>query len=870
MEARSPRDDWRKQAAGHVPGRRGAQKPGSGRKAKLIVAIVPLLLALGAGIGFLFWLRGEPAPLFLSLPVTETEGWPVNSWALQDGEGLKELFPETGKVAANSQDEEGFLRELNQLVEETEKSKKRGAMIHLCAFAITTPDGVLIVPGKAGPTERSKFIKLSAILQKVGSLHGPRLLVLDLRPVCDPRLGHKGHDLAPAVRAELKNAESSGRLEFLVALQCAPAEYPYVSQELRRGVFAEFLRRGLMGHADGWGPGGNGDGQITATELVSYARERVARWQKLHGVAPATPTFHGTGKDFTLKAVGRERQAPEPVPGPPDYSPAVADGWKQIAAWEKKEPVALAEPASKFAPRTFRDLQETVRRAEDRLLGGANADDLAKDLADRVSRLNSQRDAYKPKSLLPLSTVGRAYRIGLPNEKSIEATLRPIIDTLKKPKAMPDELKAKLGPLVEKPPEPSPYDTIVWLMLKAIIDDKDLAPEQFAGYLSTIQALKPVPTQLELGYLALLCAPGLEFEGDVLRPFPRAVLAAISAAETGPPLTGRGIRRSKEELTKADASLRDAMLAWMSGLPTKDAADEKLAALRKLPDVYKDSFELGKAQASGNDEWMENVALLPSVWPLSPDDENARENLKKLFRACVANTQLLRDALDDAAGANLARRTEDAGFARLQLRAELLKATTNLSVVERRARLRVPIWSPEDRDNRRAEADALALKLAQDGCAEGNDSPDTKAADPRRDTETTRFWEDEASRRADLYAALMGLATRPGSAEAVRKAYDAAVGPAQKEKIAWAIYPAELSAIPASAGGTRHDPTAEARIEADREAASWLANRYADLATQLRALADRPVAQRRADPTKLRDLAGSLEDAARKLRDWSP
>src|SRR5256885_1789546 len=302
----SPREDW-KHAAAPRPGRPGAA-PKPRRRSRLILAAIPLLAAVGIAAGLFFFLRPEPKPQFLSLCVAEYDAWPVNAWAQQDGEALKQHFPD-GKLAFQSQEGDGLIRELEPLAERAQKERNRGTVIHVCGLAVAGAGGVSILPAKAVPGSPATWLPLARVLESVGKIGGYRLLILDLRPVADPRLGQDGNELGKALHDQLTAADRDGRLPFIVFAQCAPADYPFVSPELRRGVMAEFLDRGLAGHADGWNDAKTQDKQVSAQELMSYTRGHMAQWLQKHQAPAVLPVGYGSKDDFVLVTV--------PQSGPP-------------------------------------------------------------------------------------------------------------------------------------------------------------------------------------------------------------------------------------------------------------------------------------------------------------------------------------------------------------------------------------------------------------------------------------------------------------------------------------------------------------------------------------------------------------------------
>src|SRR5262245_46063321 len=364
MAARSPLDDWKHQAAGARPTRPGAPAQ-SKRRSRLLFALIPLLLAGGTALGLLFYIRSKPEPQFLSLSVVEYDKWPNNAFAEQDGKGLRDEFFPNGKVVSQGQERaDMILGELAALGDRAGKNPSQAVVIHVCALAAVDRGEVAILPAKADPGNPGTWLPLGQLLDAVGKIGGHRLLILDLRPVGEPRLGQAGDELAPELHAQLSKAEKADRLPYIVVAQCVPAEYPYVSPELRRGVLAEYLRRGLAGGAD---QAGNGDGQVSAEELVAFARSGVAHWLARHQAPAVAPARYGRGSDFELVSVPKNRPPDDPIEEAPADPPKIAEQWKALDGWQ-------ARGVLHQAPRTLRQLSEAVVRADRQWAGGIPAD----------------------------------------------------------------------------------------------------------------------------------------------------------------------------------------------------------------------------------------------------------------------------------------------------------------------------------------------------------------------------------------------------------------------------------------------------------------------------------------------------------------
>ncbi|HVK07758.1 MAG TPA: hypothetical protein VM597_03165, partial [Gemmataceae bacterium] len=399
-------DDWKhRTATGPRPGRPTAKGKGKG-VSRLAVAVFPLLVAGGVAVGLLTWVRSEPAPFLLSMPIAEYEQWPGNPWAQKDAEGLVAALrkQENGFIPTQSQSQAGgIVREIEQHEVRAKADRGQPVVVHLNALAVADGDEVLILMSKAGPVRSDLWEPLEKVLQAVSKLGGDRLLILDLRPVPDPRVGQTGNELAKALHRTLDAKDKAKQLPYLVAAHCAPAEYPYVSPELGRGVFAEFLRLGLAGWADGFT--GAADKEVHAVELVAFARAWTVHWLRTHKVPVAAPVLYGTGGDFVLRHVQDPPAWPEPKT--PDARPEdLVKAWQAVDEWR------AAGAVHKY-PRTFRQLQELVARTDQAAAGDGNWDSLAIKLREGTKPLADQRALLEPKAY-PLLTVGRLERLASP------------------------------------------------------------------------------------------------------------------------------------------------------------------------------------------------------------------------------------------------------------------------------------------------------------------------------------------------------------------------------------------------------------------------------------------------------------------------
>jgi len=851
--SRSPREDW-KHAAAARPGRPGvAQKPR--RRSRLILAVIPLLAAIGIAAGLFFFWRPEPKPLFLSLCVAEYDAWPVNAWAQQDGEALKQHFPD-GKVAFQSQEGDGLIRELEPLAERAQKERHKGTIIHVCALAVADAGSVSILPAKAAPGSPEKWLPLSRVLEAVGKISGNRFLILDLRPVADPRLGQDGTELAKALHDQLSAANRDGRLPFIVFAQCAPPEYPFVSPELRRGIMAEFLDRGLSGHADAWNDAKTKDNQVSAQELMSYTRGRMALWLQKHQAPALLPVAYGTKEDFILVTVPLNVPSNERELEPPLPSAKVNANWARLDDWRK-------DGAQRKTPRTFRQLEVTTARA-DRLVGGGGPVEVVEaDLDNRVSRSDVQRKELELQPY-PVASVGRARRTPIPKENEVATSLQSLLDELRRPGAKQEELKGKLDPFWKMPPEASPFDATVSVVLNAIISGDDLTAEQLKGYQEALRGLKA--GHLEISILAFFSDPGVEFRKLWPGGAPRAALRAAIDGERAAAVDGRALKRIEGELADADAAFRGALLTFLK--PNQAAWGDAVKTLVGLSEAYEKVRRLGEAYEKALYEWEETVVLLVTVDDFAPPSGLARQALDDAWTDLVSKARRLREGIDGTGGADvLGRLADDVSSQRQKVVGLLKEVPDNASPVDLRARLRLMVWNAIERQQLTIRANMAAIDLARQALSEG-DTP--TAIDVRSRPAGDPLAADAAARRVKRATDLVALAGEPlpganewrlALADRLIAHYRKDPSPAARERFAWLIHPDDLPATPETPGGPRNEPATDVRRNAEQAMARWLADkRWRPLADELNAQSAKAA----------KALAADLYEVVRRLNTWRP
>jgi hypothetical protein len=381
--------------------RSAPSEPGPGGKASrrlrlLLVAGAALALA-GALIGWLFYVRPFHKAHFLPLCLNEYGGEvPVRAWARQDAELLRSLdWHERNTFTAQKRDL--LVRELRDFT----RSKVDGPLVvYLSAYARTTPQGELcILPVGASLDEPASWLPLREVFEHLrASKAAHKLLLLDImQPFTDARSGVLLNDSAEHLQPLLEEVLGQDpNLSVLCA--CSPGQLSLVAEELGHSVFAYFLDKALRGQAEGEGPRRTHDGRVSLRELAAFVTGRVEEWALQHRNARQTPRLYGANRDYPLVGVGSTEGAGE-EPSEAAYPEWLSEGWKLRDSWFDDE-------TYRVAPRTFRQLEAALLRAEQEWRGGVRVERIRQDLAGRREQLERERSEQMPAGDEPTSLAG--------------------------------------------------------------------------------------------------------------------------------------------------------------------------------------------------------------------------------------------------------------------------------------------------------------------------------------------------------------------------------------------------------------------------------------------------------------------------------
>jgi hypothetical protein len=388
---------WR--PASPTPGTAGK----SARMLRLLLVAMALLALGGALIGWLLYLRPFHEAHFLPLCLNEYgEEFPVRSWARQDADLLRSLGWEE-RNTFTTQKRDLLVSELRDFT----RAKCPGPLVvYLSAYALAAPRGELcILPVDARLEQPSSWLPLREVFEHLRAANAPhKLLLLDImQPYTDLRQGVLLNDAAERLQPLLEEVLPRDP-DLSVLCACSPGQTSVVAEELGHSIFAYFLGQALRGQADGEGPHGARDGRVSLRELEGYVTSRVEQWTRRHREVRQTPRLYGANKDYPLVAVAATEGAVEDIMDDV-YPEWLSEGWSLRDRWFDDE-------TYRRVPRTFRQLEAALLRAEQEWRGGIRAERVRQDLVARLERLEQQRREQQPDSGAAPQSLAQALREG--------------------------------------------------------------------------------------------------------------------------------------------------------------------------------------------------------------------------------------------------------------------------------------------------------------------------------------------------------------------------------------------------------------------------------------------------------------------------
>lgn len=842
---RRPKDMWR---AGDVPATPGstsaAQRKSSGRKRLFLSALVFAAL-VGVVIGLIMFIRPDPKVVFLSIPVTQYErDWPVNPWAQQDAEALVKHFPD-GKVLFQSQERALILRELKQLGDRSRKEDKgRPVVVHFCANAIVRDGAVYALPGDARPGEPRTWLRMDEILDLIRNVEGNRLLLLDLRPVVDARLGGLVNDLSETLRVRLDELEKSGNLPFAVICANGPGTQAYGSRELRRGLFGWFLDRGLAGHADGWNESREQNKRVSALELMDFAGNHTGQATGLLNLPDMAPARFGSTTDFVVLPVPqKEPGAAPPIEAAAEYPQWLSLTWKKRDDWREDGSFLRLQ-------RTYRHLETALLRAESLWLGGFDAVRAEKDLADELRETIVIKQKY-PEPIPPRRSVAQVEKAGI---KDLADTQKALANVVKAIRSSPEpkkedaaEFNKHLDAFKEKPPD---RDAATSILFAAALDRPEPSIEQLK-LIDRAAGILNLPRHAELLMLRFVTELDPKrrqlWEPETIS----RILRTAQKAEQAVAIDGRCLPWLRKDIQETDALRRQAMEKLLKGV--EDDRQQARAVLDVCWNRYGDIAGAGRALENA---WkiLDEARLFLIAWSgFESPDPRIEVELNKLWSEAIEKCREMLALLKPPAQpflpstALVTNRVSEMRNTLAKI-SKLIRPPHNASHYDLQRWLAWPLWTSQEREDLcerlRQTGHPLIEKVVRTGpekphplaktFANAAHNDPTVAIRARRAIDVLTLTGDpELDKLERQFAALqlpydtrqvaeLGQAIETRWRVHLPARYRQAKDLTEQAIIGWAIHPFDLSAIPGANETFKRDAAADCFLKAQKDYVTWL------------------------------------------------
>ena len=571
-----PKDAWRGAAAAtnSAPGKPGTQKPKGKPQRWLLAALVVLGLG-GILAGLFFFMRPDPDPVLLALPVAEyaDPSWPANPWAMAEARAYGERFGDEGTKAFPDQEKARLLRALTQLAEDSRGAQKGRPIVAILTIQGIAVNGVpYLLPADANPTDPGTWLKLDDILQPLRKTDVPRLLILDVRPVNSPRSVQPTSDVNDELDAALAKLESANDLPFFVLNAATPSVGPAAIRPLKRTAFGMALNQGLGGHADGWNPDRSKDQRVYAKELAAYVREATHTASTAYGHPPQLPKLYGTGKDFFLRHVPNGGPIALPAIADPE---AVPEWWNESAkfqdAWVKSQgPRRL--PMVAMAGNLARV------NAEGQWLAGYDPAAIAARFAAPEQARRAAMTATPPVTP-PVHSLARS-RLNPEFSAKVAAAqtlLAPAFDKIRDGGGKPEELMALQAPAWAKAADHSP-EAICEAAMKFALALEDPKVEQIQKIAATVAGFRLKNKPVEWVTFEFVAG----FPAELSKEWPKATLRRVVLLI---PSMGEATATDGRNLPWLQRSIDTANAKAMKALVTLGNAESSDAEVRDAVDV---------------------------------------------------------------------------------------------------------------------------------------------------------------------------------------------------------------------------------------------------------------------------------------------
>lgn len=360
------------------------KRPVSHRRRNIVLVSGAILLLAGIVFTLARYFHVYRGPALRTVTVTEygDPHFPANSMAVQDGRALAPFFLAVDESLARQERSQllAHFRDFGSL------RAGQPLVIYLAAYAISTPQGVYVLPADASPDVPKSWVSMTELLDGLRACGAPhKLLILDLmKPMADPRLGRLSNDIAGRLRPTLEKAVAADPSLWILSA-CSPGQVSLVSEEMGQSVFAFYLAEGLRGRADGCLEEARPDRNLSVRELARFVTARVDRWAERNRQTRQTPFLLGKG-DYTVRSLegGQDQSEQEAPPAPSGAMPE----WLS-RAWQLRDQARTADTTPP-TPRALRRLEDAILQAEQRWRGRMKEQEVRQGLDEAVRELRQQ------------------------------------------------------------------------------------------------------------------------------------------------------------------------------------------------------------------------------------------------------------------------------------------------------------------------------------------------------------------------------------------------------------------------------------------------------------------------------------------------
>jgi len=881
-----PKDNWKKPASAGGPAH--ARSAPSSRR--WLGAALVLAALVGVVAGLFFFLRPDPEPVLLAIPVTQFAhaDWPANPFAEPDARGLRDRFGGDSAQAFQVQEKARILRELGRVADET-RGSRRTAVFYLSTLGTTFDGKPYLLPGDARPDDPSGWMTLDEVLQPLRRTDANRLLILDVRPVSSPRSVLPTEDVNELLGAALTKLQDSNDLPFPVLLADTPCTGANVIRPLKRSAFGLALAQAAGGAADGWNPSRSKDGRISIHELTTYVREVTNSLSTAYGHPPQVPRVYGPSSEAIALQVPQAGAAELPkLPEVESYPDFLRDAWKDRDVW-------IAAKLHQRAPRLVNQFTLAASRAEQRWLGGLEAKSTADQFLPLATDLRETAKTLGPLTPLVRSIArDRATQPVVTGSNPAEAALRPLFDKIRDPAgAKKEELQAALQAMWAKPPDADPYPQTAAAIFNAALALDDPTFEQIRLLALTASGLRPKPRQPEILALELLAGLPPELTSRWPAGAIRTFLLTVRDAEAAVVFDGRCLPWVRGKLEEADRLRAKAQQTLCNPESPDDSLRAAVADLERSREIDRTVTDTTRDLTAAFTESEESRAVLVDLAIAFPHDlAPIPEAVATTWAALVEDIRRLHALLRPPAEpqlpslGDLTRVTQAVRSDRERLRS-FVKVPEGASARVLETALAWPQWSGAERaallarlesTSRDATTRMLTAWPTQPSGQEPGTPPrgspkmaQAAVRDVKRLVDLLRLTDapdssDLAGKAKSLEPAngkeVASLAVRARAAwrNALSEEYRKAPAARQAE-IGWAVNPDDVPAVAKPGTSDLANPERPRVREAEKAYHAWLGERhYRGEAAAIRTI----------DLKAARDYATALDDLARDFVNTSP